>query len=212
MRIPATTPSRRRERYAAESSRRSSSSRPTTSSTISIRACRATSCRSLLAASIRSCARPASSPVASRELTVVAVGPDILEGAEAQLLQVVHPRLVGAFEVLRLVLADESVVGVDRLPAVDDHVAIRLVDVAQELGADVADPLPKELRPLPFRAVRVLERHRVARVVAKDDRDQRTPPRSWCALKKFSLPAVAIADEALISRQSAAAATICAKR
>ena len=31
-------------------------------------------------------------------------------------------------------------------------------------------------------------------------------------MKKFSLPAVAIADEALISRQSAAAAMICAKR
>jgi hypothetical protein len=38
------------------------------------------------------------------------------------------------------------------------------------------------------------------------------PPRSWCARKKFSLPAVAIAAEALISRASAAAATICAKR
>jgi hypothetical protein len=31
-------------------------------------------------------------------------------------------------------------------------------------------------------------------------------------LKKFSLPAVAIAEEALISRQRAAAATIWAKR
>ena len=41
---------------------------------------------------------------------------------------------------------------------------------------------------------------------------QRSPPRSWCAWKKFSEPAVAIADEAEISSASAAAATICANR
>src|SRR5581483_3628307 len=43
-------------------------------------------------------------------------------------------------------------------------------------------------------------------------RQERRPPRSWCARKKFSLPAVAIAADALISRQSAAAATIWASR
>ena len=41
---------------------------------------------------------------------------------------------------------------------------------------------------------------------------QRMPPRSKCALKKFSDPDVAIADEAEISSASVAAATICAKR
>jgi len=41
---------------------------------------------------------------------------------------------------------------------------------------------------------------------------QRSPPRSWCARKKFSEPAVAIAAEAEISSASAVAATICARR
>ena len=41
---------------------------------------------------------------------------------------------------------------------------------------------------------------------------QRMPPRSKCALKKFSEPDVAIAAEAEISSASVAAATICAKR
>ena len=41
---------------------------------------------------------------------------------------------------------------------------------------------------------------------------QRMPPRSKCALKKFSEPDVAIADEAEISSARVAAATICAKR
>ena len=41
---------------------------------------------------------------------------------------------------------------------------------------------------------------------------QRMPPRSKCALKKFSDPDVAIADEAEISSASVAAATIWAKR
>ena len=41
---------------------------------------------------------------------------------------------------------------------------------------------------------------------------QRMPPRSKCALKKFSEPDVAIADEAEISSASVAAATIWAKR
>src|SRR6185503_20310691 len=41
---------------------------------------------------------------------------------------------------------------------------------------------------------------------------QRIPPRSWCALKKFSEPAVAIAEEAEISSASAAAAMIWANR
>lgn len=40
----------------------------------------------------------------------------------------------------------------------------------------------------------------------------RSPPRSKCALKKFSEPAVAIEADAEISSASVAAATICAKR
>ena len=49
-------------------------------------------------------------------------------------------------------------------------------------------------------------------VVGRNPVCQRNPPRSWCALKKFSLPAVAMAADAEISRASAAAATIWAKR
>jgi hypothetical protein len=120
--------------------------------------------------------------------------------------------LVAAAQVLVLVRGEEGVVGIGRFPAVDDEVAVGLLDVVQELGADVALPLAEELGPLAVGAVDPLELLRVADLVAEDERDQRRPPRSWCALKKFSLPAVAIAADALISRQSAAAATICAKR
>jgi hypothetical protein len=138
--------------------------------------------------------------------------PDVLERPEAQLLHVVHAGLVTSLEVLGLMLVHEGVVRVDGLPAVDDEVALGLVEVMQQLGADVAAAGPKELRPLALRAVDALELVGIANLVAEDECDQRRPPRSWCALKKFSLPAVAIAAEALISRQSAAAVTICAKR
>jgi hypothetical protein len=74
------------------------------------------------------------------------------------------------------VLGDELVVGLDRFPAVDHEVAVVLFDVAQELGADVARPLPEELRPLAIRPVRLLELLWVARVVAEDERDQRNAP------------------------------------
>ena len=70
------------------------------------------------------------------------------------------------------------------------------VRLAKSLGLDIADvALPSTVSTLESR-VRV----------------QRMPPRSWCARKKFSLPAVAIAADALISSASAAAATIWAKR
>src|SRR5665213_1307860 len=71
-------------------------------------------------------------------------------------------------------------------------------------------------------AIRMLQDH--ARLVVQfghlsligrrcaDLESQRKPPRSWCARKKFSLPAVAIAADALISNERAAAATIWAKR
>ena len=58
---------------------------------------------------------------------------------------------------------------------------------------------------------RVVAAPEARRVVVRRDL-QRMPPRSKCALKKFSDPDVAIADEAEISSASVAAATICAKR
>ena len=120
--------------------------------------------------------------------------------------------LVDAAHVLVAVRLDERVVGLARLPAVDDEISAGDLDVPEQLGPDVAAARPEELRPLALGAVDLLELGRVADVVAEDERDQRRPPRSWCALKKFSLPAVAIDADALISRQSAAAATIWAKR
>src|SRR5581483_4718796 len=138
--------------------------------------------------------------------------PDVLERAEAELLHVVEPRVVAPPQVLGPVLLEERVVRLRRLPPVDHEVALRFLDGVQQLGADVAGPRAEEVRPLALRAVDPLEGLRVAHLVAEDERDQRRPPRSWWARKKFSLPAVAIAAEALISRQSAAAATICARR
>ena len=123
-----------------------------------------------------------------------------------------EPRLVGAPHVLVPVLPEKGVVRIGRFPAVDHDVPVGLLDVSEELRADVAASLPEELRPVALGPVGGLERPGVACLVAEDQRDQRRPPRSWWARKKFSLPAVAIAAEALISRHSAAAATICAKR
>ena len=138
--------------------------------------------------------------------------PDVLERPEAELLDEVEPRLVAAAQNLRLMLGEKRVVGVRRLPAVDHEVPVGLVDVVQELRADVPVARAEEARPLALRPVDLLERDGIAHLVAEDERDHRRPPRSWCALKKFSLPAVAIAADALISSESAAAATICAKR
>jgi hypothetical protein len=72
------------------------------------------------------------------------------------------------------------------------------------------------VRALPFglgevEADRVVAAAETGRVVVWWD-VQRRPPRSKCALKKFSEPDVAIEAEAEISRASVAAATICAKR
>ena len=83
--------------------------------------------------------------------------PDVLERPEPELLDVVEARLVAAAQVLGLVLSEEGVVGVRRLPAVEHEVALGLLDVAQELGADVARALPEELRPLAVGAVGRLE-------------------------------------------------------
>src|SRR6266545_2211217 len=61
------------------------------------------------------------------------------------------------------------------------------------------------------KADRVVAAAEAGRVVVRGDL-QRRPPRSKCALKKFSEPEVAIAAEAEISSASVAAATICANR
>jgi hypothetical protein len=58
---------------------------------------------------------------------------------------------------------------------------------------------------------RVFAAPEAGRVVLRRDL-QRRPPRSKWALKKFSEPEVAIADDAEISSASVAAATIWAKR
>jgi len=67
------------------------------------------------------------------------------------------------------------------------------------------------LRLREVEADRVVAAPEARRVVVRGDL-QRMPPRSKCALKKFSEPDVAIAAEAEISSASVAAATICAKR
>jgi hypothetical protein len=90
----------------------------------------------------------------------------------------VEPRLVGASHVLVAVLLQEGVVRLRRLPAVDDEVPLGLLDVAEELRADVTLPLTEELRPVALGAVGRLEGLGVARLVAEDERDQRRPPRS----------------------------------
>ena len=118
-----------------------------------------------------SCSRRRSA--ASAKCSPDQLRPDVLERPEPQLLEVVEPRLVGAPEVLVLVLGEERVVRLDRLPAVDHEVPVGLLDVAQELGADVAAALAEELRPLAFGAVGALERLRVAHLVAEDERDHR---------------------------------------
>ncbi len=121
--------------------------------------------------------------------------------------------LVDAAHVLLAVRLDELVVDIARLPAVDDEIAPGDLGVAEKFRADVAAAGAEERRPFALRAVDALELRGVSDdVVAEDEGDQRRPPRSWWALKKFSLPAVAIEAEALISRHSAAAATIWAKR
>ena len=68
-----------------------------------------------------------------------------------------------------------------------------------------------DLRVWKVKSDRVVAAPEAGRVVVRRDL-QRMPPRSKCALKKFSEPEVAIAAEAEISSASVAAATIWAKR
>src|SRR5689334_24185329 len=70
--------------------------------------------------------------------------PDGLERAEAELAVVVEARGVDPFHVRLAMPLDEGVVRVRRLPAVDDEVPARRLDVAQQLGADVAAALREE--------------------------------------------------------------------
>src|SRR6266576_463946 len=96
--------------------------------------------------------------------------PNRLERAEAELAVVVEARSVDALHVLLAMLGDERVVRVGRFPAVDDEIAARRLDVAQELGADVAAALAEELRPLAVHPVDALELRRGAHhLVAEDE-------------------------------------------
>ena len=70
---------------------------------------------------------------------------------------------------------------------------------------------PLLLRVRKMKSDRVVAAPKTGRVVVRRDL-QRMPPRSKCALKKFSDPDVAIAAEAEISRASVAAVTIWANR
>src|SRR5438132_5181914 len=97
--------------------------------------------------------------------------PDVLERTEAQLLLVVVRGVVDAPHVLVAVLGDERVVALRRLPAIDYEIAPRHLDVAQQLGADVALAAAEELRPLAVRAVDALELLRHARLVREHERD-----------------------------------------
>src|SRR5262249_55513792 len=81
------------------------------------------------------------------------------------------------------------------LEDVSDRLSARTARRQSRPPADLADARP--------RAGFDLLQHDVAAGL----RHQRIPPRSKCARKKFSLPAVAIAAEALISSASAVAAT-----
>ena len=67
------------------------------------------------------------------------------------------------------------------------------------------------LRVREMKADRIVAAPEAGRVVLRRDA-QRSPPRSKWALKKFSEPEVAIAEDAEISSASVAAATIWAKR
>jgi hypothetical protein len=87
------------------------------------------------------------------------------------------------------------------VPLVEVEVGLELLEALRDR---LAEPDPK----------RVVAASPAGRIVMRRDAvvGQRNPPRSWCALKKFSEPAVAMAAEAEISSASAAAATIWAKR
>ena len=71
-------------------------------------------------------------------------------------------RGIDALHVLLAMRGDECVVRVGRLPAVDDEIPAGSLDVAEELRADVAAPLPEERGPLAVRPVDALELRRVA--------------------------------------------------
>ena len=79
---------------------------------------------------------------------------------------------VDALHVLLAMRGDERVVRVGRLPAVDHEIATWRLDVAQELGADVAAAPAEELGPLAVHPVGALELRRVAHhLVAEDECD-----------------------------------------
>ena len=90
-------------------------------------------------------------------------------------------RVVDATHVLLAVRGGEVVVGLSRLPAVDDEIPPGRLDVPEQLGADVARALPEELGPVALGPVRALELLRVADLVAEDESDH-APIRTTGAL------------------------------
>ena len=91
------------------------------------------------------------------------------------------------------------------LPAVDHDVPAGLLGVAQQLGADVARRPVEERRPRCRRRRTPPRTVRLVGLVGEDERDHRRPPR--CGAPGRVLAAgVAIAADALSSRQRAAAA------
>ncbi len=96
------------------------------------------------------------------------LGRDRLERAEAELAVVEEPRGVDTLDVLLAMLGHERVVRVGRLPPVDDEIAARRLDVAKQLGSDVAATPAEELGPLAVHSVRALELARIAHLVAED--------------------------------------------
>jgi hypothetical protein len=94
-------------------------------------------------------------------------------------------------------------------PTVDQSRATLMALVEREVRLVAIGSLG--LRLWEVEAERVVSAPEARGVVVRWDL-QRMPPRSKCALKKFSEPDVAMADEAEISSASVAAATIWAKR
>jgi hypothetical protein len=95
---------------------------------------------------------------------------------------------------------------------VDEPRAGLVVLGEREARVVLRDALLRRMRKVdPGRVVSAPPAGRVV-VGRRDPALYRSPPRSKCALKKFSDPAVAMAAEAEISSASVAAATIWAKR
>jgi 1,2-phenylacetyl-CoA epoxidase catalytic subunit len=116
-------------------------------------------------------------------------GPKRLERTEAQLAVEVEARRVDAFHVLLAMRGNERVVRVGRLPAIDDEIPSRCLDVVQELGADIAAPPAEELRPLAVRAEDALELRGVAHHLVAEDECDHAPEDKVRAVSAEAVPA-----------------------